>query len=81
MAARNKQDMQGMKLTGDANQSSDQPDTSMSMRDVTAHNATQNQSADGPTLEVFGWKGRGLWAVVALAIIALAAVAARLLLK
>ena len=80
MAERNKQVMQRVRLTGDASQSSDQQDTSMSMRDVSAHNASQKQSADDPTLEVFGWKGRGTWAVVALVIVVLAALIARVLL-
>ena len=81
MAERNKQSMQGMNLTGDASQSSDQREASMSMRDVSARNASQKQSAEGPTLEVFGWKGRGTWAVVGLVIVALAALAVKVLLK
>jgi hypothetical protein len=81
MADENKQSMQGMKLTGDATQSSDQRKTVMSMLDVSARNASQKQSADLPTLEVFGWKGQGVWAVVCLVIIALAALAAKVFMK
>ena len=70
-----------MRLTGDAAQSSDQKGTAMSMRDVAAHNAEQKQAVDSTTLEVLGWRGRGKWAVVALLVVALAAFAAKTVLR
>jgi len=81
MTGRNRQSMQGMKLKGDARQSSDQPDTAMSMRDVSAHDASQKLAGNVPSLEVFGWKGRGTWAVVALVVVVLAFFVAKVLLK
>ena len=78
---KNKQKMEGLRLKGDATQTSDLASTEMEMKDVAATNATQRIAGKEQSIEVFGWKGRGLWAVVGLVVVALAWIVAKVLMK
>jgi hypothetical protein len=77
----NKQKMEGMRLKGDSTQTSDQAGTEMVMKDGSANNATQRIVGKEQSIEVFGWKGKGLWAVVGLVVVALAWIVAKVLMK
>ena len=81
MTGKNRLKMENMQLTGDAQQTADQGGTEMDMRHITAKNAVQRLTTTLQTLEVFGWKGKGLVAVVGLVIIALASIAFKFLQK
>jgi hypothetical protein len=78
---KNKQKMEGMRLKGDATQTSDLASTDMKMNNVAATNATQRIEGKEQSIEVFGWRGRGLWAVVGLVAVALAWIVAKVLIK
>jgi hypothetical protein len=79
MNGKNKLRMEDVVTPGNAKQSADVADTEMSMEGVRAESAVQRLVTKPQTLEIFGWKGVGIWAIVAIVIISAGAVIIKLI--